>query len=379
MAPVKAPSPARIVLTVATVALVLFCGWTGGLLLSIQETRASLRQRVVALDAVDRVQDQLARAVEHDDASLEGWRQAVERLHRSGARMVPGSCGPELTRSFQIALVAVDRPEPPISDGVRTELADAVLSLGTALRAESAALSGKLEGGVQLLFIIAIGAMVLAMTTLVSGWWTLATRDELRRMSARFRRQARVDYLTGVWNRRMVIGLLEREIARAARLGLPVSVVMYDLDHFKSINDTLGHAAGDRALIEVSAAVSRQLRGYDLLGRLGDQEGDGTEASDELLGRYGGEEFLVVLPGHGPEDGELVAERLRQAIEALQTFEGHDRRITASFGVASTAAGARVSANELIQAADEALYAAKEGGRNRVVVVERGLEGPIWS
>ena len=382
MGSVKAPNHTRIALTLATAALLVFCAWTAGLLLSIQDARLAMRQRVVALDAVDRVQDQLARGTEYDEAALANWNTAVGTLQRSGARLVPGRCGPELSRAIQVALVVVARPEPPISDEVRTELADALLALGDGLRAESGALSRDLENRVGALFMVAIGAIALAMTTLVASWWTLASREHLRRMGERLARQARVDYLTGVWNRRMVIGQLERELARSARLGLPVSVLMYDLDHFKSVNDALGHAAGDRALVEVSATVSRQLRGYDLLGRLGDEpEGLGSRdgLGDEMLGRYGGEEFLVVLPGHDLEHGQLVAERLRRAIESLETFSDEGRTITASFGVAASMAGARVEAHGLIEAADGALYRAKERGRNRVELCPEPLEGPMWS
>ena len=251
-----------------------------------------------------------------------------------------------------------------------------MLELSAALRAENASLARELDGRVSALFGVAIGAIVLAMTTLLAGWWVVHSREQLQRLGVHLAQQARVDDLTGVWNRRMVIGLLEREVARAARSGLPVAVILYDLDHFKRVNDTLGHPAGDRVLVDVSATVSRSLRGYDVLGRLG-KVGEGDP--EGLVGRYGGEEFLVVLPGHALEDGKLVAERLRQAIEVLDTLAAHGARITASFGVAASVAGAQVQAADLIQAADTALYRAKETGRDRVEVHGELLEGPIWS
>ncbi len=369
-------------LTLATAALLLFCAWTAWLLLSIQDARVAQGQRVVALAAVDAVQDQLARGSDHQEQALASWRGAVDQLSIRAGRLVPGNCGPRAALAFQVALARVDRPAPPLSDDKRTELADAMLALERALQLESAALGRELEDRVSSLFMVAIGAIVLAMTTLLFSWWTLASRERLRGMGERLARQARVDYLTGVWNRRMVIGLLERELARSARLGLPVSVVMYDLDHFKGINDTLGHAAGDRVLVDVSATVAALLRGYDLLGRLGDEPTAprlSTELGEELVGRYGGEEFLVVLPGHDLEHGQLVAERLRLAIEALPTLADQGARVTASFGVAASMAGARVVAGDLIHAADSALYQAKEQGRNRVVVQPEPLEGPMWS
>jgi GGDEF domain-containing protein len=371
----------RLGLTLATLLLLLFCGWTASLLLSIDRERQALRQRVDALDAVERIQDTMARSAAGVEPGPGLWEQRLQRLERSADRLVPAGCGPRLTGAFQRALVELDGPAPTLVPEERAHLADVLLELTGALRAENAALSRTLEDHVGDLFAVALGAIVLAMTTLVTSWWVLRTRERIERMGERIARQARVDYLTGVWNRRMVIGLLERELARSARLGLSVSVVMYDLDHFKRINDTLGHAAGDRALVEVSAAVSGLLRGYDLLGRIGEEDAPaGTStASDELVGRYGGEEFLVVLPGHDLADGRLVAERLRQAIEGLDTFAEQGRRITASFGVAASMAGAAVDAHALIDAADSALYRAKEQGRNQVAVHERPLEGPIWS
>ena len=381
MSRAPAASRYRLGLTLATFVLMGFCAWTAFLVFEVEGGRQALRQREQALVAVDAVQDQLARGSDHQDQALASWQAAVEQLAQRAGRLVPGNCGPRLAVAFQVALAQVDRPAPPLSDELRTQLADAMLALERALQLESAALGRQLSRRVGSLFLVAIGAIVLAMTTLVSSWWTLASRERLRLMGERLARQARVDYLTGVWNRRMVIGLLERELARSARLGLPVSVVMYDLDHFKGINDTLGHAAGDRALVEVSATVATLLRGYDLLGRLGDRDSDGltAEVGEELVGRYGGEEFLVVLPGHDLEHGQLVAERLRLAIEALQTLAPQGAQITASFGVAASMAGARVDAHDLIQAADEALYQAKEQGRNRVVLHSDPLEGPIWS
>jgi GGDEF domain-containing protein len=364
----------RIGLTLYTVLLLMFCAWTATLLLSIDRERQALRQRVATLDIVEGLQDHMARSAGGERVEPEAWRERLQRFERSADRLVPGDCGPRLTRAFQRALVELDRPDPPLEAERRAHLADVLLELTGALRAENAALSRKLDRHVSNLFTVAIGAIVLAMIALVTSWWVLRSRERIGRLGERIARQARVDYLTGVWNRRMVIGLLERELARSARLGLSVSVVMYDLDHFKRINDTLGHAAGDRALVEVSAAVSGSLRGYDLLGRLGEDE-----ANDELVGRYGGEEFLVVLPGHDLADGQLVAERLRQAIEDLDTFAEQGRRITASFGVAASMAGAAVDAHALIDAADAALYQAKETGRNRVVAHQSPLEGPIWS
>jgi two-component system, cell cycle response regulator len=128
-------------------------------------------------------------------------------------------------------------------------------------------------------------------------------------------------------------------------------VILADLDHFKSVNDAHGHAAGDTVLREAASRMVAALRPYD------------------RLGRYGGEEFLIVAPGCGPEDVVGVAERLRLALlaEPVQTRSGAID-ISASFGVISSAQFNHVDAEALIQAADEALYQAKSSGRNRVQV-----------
>ncbi len=161
--------------------------------------------------------------------------------------------------------------------------------------------------------------------------------------------QATHDALTGLWNRPAILNALRREQQRARREGKPLCVVMLDLDHFKRINDTYGHAAGDDVLYQAAQRIQASLRPYD------------------EVGRYGGEEFLIVLSGCGQADGLALAERLRQAIagEPLKTLVG-PLSITASLGLAASPPDARLSAGALVRAADAALYRAKEAGRNRV-------------
>ena len=166
--------------------------------------------------------------------------------------------------------------------------------------------------------------------------------------------QATQDSLTGVWNRRAVLETLQSELVRAVRQHVPLGLILADLDHFKSVNDTHGHAVGDTVLCEAASRMVAALRPYD------------------RLGRYGGEEFLIVAPGCGLEDGVGVAERLRLALlaEPVQTRSG-TIEISASFGVTSSAPLNHVDAETLIQAADEALYQAKASGRNCVQVAGR--------
>jgi diguanylate cyclase (GGDEF)-like protein len=170
----------------------------------------------------------------------------------------------------------------------------------------------------------------------------ISARDALRF-------QATHDPLTGLWNRLAAIDTLWRELARGKRQRTPVAVILGDLDHFKTINDTYGHLAGDTALREVARRLRHGVRVYD------------------TVARYGGEEFLIVLPGCDLTGSIHQAERLREAFEQ-DPLDLPDARIpqTLSLGVASIDTKTGALAEELIRAADQALYRAKEGGRNRV-------------
>ena len=170
----------------------------------------------------------------------------------------------------------------------------------------------------------------------------ITAREELRL-------QATQDALTGMLNRRLVLDILERELTRGQRLELPLAVLMIDIDHFKAVNDTYGHQAGDAVLKEVAARVSTTVRPYD------------------SVGRYGGEEFLVILPGCDEPRAQIVAERLCCVVsrEVVHTSAA-EISVTLSLGLALSAQGE--TSERLVHAADRALYEAKRNGRNRVVV-----------
>lgn len=164
---------------------------------------------------------------------------------------------------------------------------------------------------------------------------------------------ARTDYLTGLLNRRAFMERLESEASRADREGKPLSLIILDIDHFKLVNDSYGHQAGDLILQELAASIGDSCRRYD------------------FIGRYGGEEFIIGLPSAGREDAKRTAERMRKAVEEQRKYipQRHTYvKVTASFGVAAIQPGDAYNIDMLIKQADDALYRAKRAGRNRVVV-----------
>jgi len=173
---------------------------------------------------------------------------------------------------------------------------------------------------------------------------------ELQRLQEQLRDQSVHDSLTGLYNRRYLEEMFARELILAERQGHPVSLIMGDLDHFKRVNDAYGHLAGDEVLRVFGALMKRHARGSD------------------ICCRYGGEEFLLILPGTSTETAVERAEQLRMALAAAPVTYGVAQiAVTASFGVATFPRDGRTS-DALIAAADAALYAAKSAGRNRVSV-----------
>lgn len=159
------------------------------------------------------------------------------------------------------------------------------------------------------------------------------------------------DELTGLFNRRMMLDVLRSEVARARRTDEPFCLGMLDLDHFKQINDTYGHLAGDAILREAAARMQESVRCYD------------------TLGRWGGEEFLIVMSAADLAAGKVILERVRSSLAAqLVTVAGVDIVVTASLGGTAFKQGDTI--DQLIRGADEALYRAKREGRNRVCFYE---------
>lgn len=172
--------------------------------------------------------------------------------------------------------------------------------------------------------------------------------EELRRQKEAAEHAARIDPLTGLLNRRAFSEAADSEIRQAQRYELPLSLVAIDLDHFKSINDSLGHSGGDAVLQHFSRLMVEQLRAVDLVGRLG------------------GEEFALLLPSTGAQAAAQAAQRLREAVAASRPLiQGSEFGYSASFGVAELDPQ-HPRLDELLGRADAALYVAKRHGRNRV-------------
>jgi diguanylate cyclase (GGDEF)-like protein len=169
----------------------------------------------------------------------------------------------------------------------------------------------------------------------------LTAREELRE-------RANKDLLTMLPNRPAIAATLEQELSRCHRDRRTVGVILLDIDHFKRINDTYGHFAGDAVLRETAARLRGNMRPYD------------------QVGRYGGEEFLVVLPNCDLEQAGLQAERMRVKLQSTSMIvDGAEMQVSASFGV-TVSDGSERSPDIFVRVADEALYRAKAGGRNRV-------------
>jgi len=179
---------------------------------------------------------------------------------------------------------------------------------------------------------------------------SLTLHDELEVDAALSMRHAAMrDRLTGVYNRGVFDDRLAAEVAFSARHGAPLSLLLFDVDHFKRFNDEHGHQAGDAVLVAVSDAVQKTVR------------------TEDILARYGGEEFAVIARDTPPDRALILGERIRRAIErTVVAFEQASLAVTASIGCATLSHATPYDRESLVAAADRSLYQAKEDGRNRV-------------
>lgn len=205
-----------------------------------------------------------------------------------------------------------------------------------------------LKGHVPLLDVIA-AALIPAVLAPIATYGFVRLSQELDRAEEQVRALATHDSLTGVLNHRQFMDAARTELSRLARHGRVATLIFMDVDRFKDVNDRLGHAAGDRALIEIATACQSLLRGSD------------------LLGRCGGDEFLMLLSETSGDGAVIVAERIRMTIEAL-AIETPRGTLQPTVSIGMTTSGPENPTFELLyQGADRNLYLAKDRGRNQVV------------
>ena len=304
------------------------------------------------------------------------WRRAHDRALQifAIAEPVGDANGAALMESmdedFEQGLVLLDQ----IHDHIDEELGELQAVVDTEKRRVAWLIAGLLVAGIG---IAAVSGVVLAraifmpLAALESGArqigagnlehrLTTSMPNELRTLAESFNRMAERlqesqtalrelsvrDSLTGLYNRREYEGRIGQELERCHRYRTPVSLLLLDLDHFKSVNDRYGHNVGDEVLRTVARQISFELRPVD------------------FAARYGGEEFIAILPGTDPTGALAAAERIREAVAALIVNAQRDLRITISIGVAGAPDDASEPA-ELLKAADIAMYQAKAAGRNR--------------
>lgn len=215
---------------------------------------------------------------------------------------------------------------------------------------------------------LGLAAAVIFLSFACSSTRLLLTQHRLVKAQDALRWEATRDGLTGLWNRKAVLEILERELQRSERHGLPVGVIMADVDHFKAINDSRGHATGDRALEIIASEINAVVRPYD------------------SVGRYGGEEFIIVAPGCGPHATWELAERIRAYVSACNIVAG-GVQLNVSLSLGFAAGNSSAEMERLLHDADTALYQAKNAGRDRVEpslgqpekpVVPAAAKGVFW-
>ncbi len=182
---------------------------------------------------------------------------------------------------------------------------------------------------------------------------------QLMQVNEHLRNLALTDELTGLFNHRYLTRRLPQEVARAERLRAPLSLLFVDIDHFKVVNDRWGHPIGDEVLSHVADVLRNTIEGASVVARI---------RRSDIVARFGGEEFVIMLPDTSTDGGEIVAERIRLAVANSPTVltDGTEIEITVSVGVAGLSEASH-DAEALMRVADEALYLAKASGRNRIV------------
>jgi diguanylate cyclase (GGDEF)-like protein len=294
----------------------------------------------------------------------------VGHLREWGFEMVIAKCGEEgwkiLERADSPKLALMDWVMPGM-DGVQIcrklrerNLSDSyVYSILLTSKDSRADLMKALESGADDYLAKPFDEHELKARLLV-GMRIVGLQEELIAARERMRYDATRDSLTGLLNRREILELLGRELARSRREKQSLSVMMVDIDHFKRVNDELGHNAGDQVLKEVAKRLKLKLRVYD------------------GVGRYGGEEFLMVLPGCDLTSALIRADQIRSAVSSkVMTTPKTPRRVTLSMGVAVAEGDSAIEMDALLHQADCALYKAKNGGRDQIQSIQCFTEAVV--
>ncbi len=293
------------------------------------------------------------------DDSVDVHRLLTARLKHEPVEVVGASSGAEafeMLKTVSPGAILLDL-DMPVMDGfevLRSLKEDSNLS-----NIPVVVLSG-LAGSEDKVAAIELGAIDYVTKPFDMPELRARLRSALRlsRLLALLAERAEVDGLTGLANRAHFNKLWPSRVAEADRYAQPLSIAVLDLDHFKRVNDTYGHPAGDEVLQAFARLVAKEARKTDVACRLG------------------GEEFVVVMGNTGPDEAKLLAERIRTSIAGM-TFARHpDHTVTVSVGIAGRAVGGPpVSPNQWFEIADKNLYAAKTGGRNRTVCTAIGAAG----
>ncbi|MCD6365665.1 MAG: diguanylate cyclase [Planctomycetes bacterium] len=284
------------------------------------------------------------------DDSPDALAVARVRLASENAEIVCASSGQaalDLARREKPDLILLDIDMPDMSgfDVCRTLKEDAELNMAPVIFLSGSGQAGDKVRGLDL------GAVDYVTKPFDTFELRARVRAALRtkRLQDMLIEHAHIDPLTGLSNRRAMMDRLEQEWARMGRHGGTLSFIMADIDHFKEVNDTFGHAVGDRLLRQLAKIIAGQCRDVD------------------LPTRYGGDEFVIVAPQEEVANAGMLAERCRLAIEETPLATGHGTvGCTVSLGAADTTNAGSIEA--LIQKADDAMYQAKQSGRNKVVV-----------
>ncbi|UUY06761.1 GGDEF domain-containing protein [Pseudomonas sp. J452] len=314
------------------------------------------------------LEDKPAQVAAFVEASLKGWQYALEHREET-IRLIQQRYAPDKTlehlRFEAEALHKLIMPElvqlGHMNPGRWEYIANSYVQLGMApgpvdlqgfLYSEQVEQDYRmvyLGGMLALLVIVLVGAIALRFAALSRALQREVNRrqnteEQLLTSNCTLERLANTDRLTGLWNRLKFEEVAHQEVSRAERYGYPLSLVFFDLDHFKDINDQHGHEVGDQVLCRLAQLVSGHLR-----------------ESDSLC-RWGGEEFLILMPHTDKQQAEQLAEKLRELVARATLLE--QQPISASFGIAQLASGELL--RDLVRNADAALYRAKQLGRNRV-------------